>query len=68
MAQPYFAEATDKLYLREISSSEWAKRTSEMANTKASITTDASVVTAIRTNARGTDKRACIARRKRVYN
>ncbi|CAO3689470.1 unnamed protein product [Umbelopsis vinacea] len=53
MAQPYFAEATDKLYLREISSSEWAKRTSEMANTKASITTDASVVTAIRTNARG---------------
>jgi hypothetical protein len=39
-----------------------------MANTKASITTDASVVTAIRTNARGTDKRACIARRKRVYN
>jgi len=53
LAQPYFAEATDKLYLREISSSEWAKRTSEMANAKTTMTTDASVVTAIRTNARG---------------
>ncbi|RUS17862.1 origin recognition complex subunit 5-like protein [Endogone sp. FLAS-F59071] len=28
LAQPYFVEATDKLYLREISSAEWAKRSS----------------------------------------
>ncbi|KAG0174200.1 Origin recognition complex subunit 5 [Apophysomyces sp. BC1021] len=27
LAQPYFAEATDKLYLREISSAEWTKQT-----------------------------------------
>ncbi|KAI8575916.1 hypothetical protein K450DRAFT_259376 [Umbelopsis ramanniana AG] len=55
LAQPYFAEATDKLYLREISSSEWAKRTSEMADAKTttSHTVDASVIAAIRTNAKG---------------
>ncbi|KAJ2961192.1 hypothetical protein NQZ79_g3495 [Umbelopsis isabellina] len=53
LAQPYFAEATDKLYLREISSSEWAKRTSEMAQGDIALDTDASVVTAIRTNSRG---------------
>ncbi|KAG2173143.1 hypothetical protein INT43_004516 [Umbelopsis isabellina] len=53
LSQPYFAEATDKLYLREISSSEWAKRTSEMAQGDIALDTDASVVTAIRTNSRG---------------
>jgi origin recognition complex subunit 5 len=55
LSQPYFAEATDKLYLREISSSEWAKRTSEMADAKTtpSHTVDASVIAAIRTNAKG---------------
>ncbi|KAL0080651.1 origin recognition complex subunit 5 C-terminus-domain-containing protein [Phycomyces blakesleeanus] len=29
-AQPYFAEATGKLYLREISSAEWIKETNEL--------------------------------------
>lgn len=29
-AQPYFAEATDKLYLREISSAEWTKETQQL--------------------------------------
>ncbi|KAI8328325.1 origin recognition complex subunit 5 C-terminus-domain-containing protein [Chlamydoabsidia padenii] len=29
-AQPYFAEATDKLYLREISSAEWTKETRQL--------------------------------------
>ncbi|KAI8080055.1 origin recognition complex [Halteromyces radiatus] len=29
-AQPYFAEATDKLYLREISSAEWSKETQQL--------------------------------------
>ncbi|KAI9305416.1 origin recognition complex subunit 5 C-terminus-domain-containing protein [Cunninghamella echinulata] len=31
-AQPYFAEATDKLYLREISSAEWTKETQQLEN------------------------------------
>jgi origin recognition complex subunit 5 len=29
-AQPYFSQATDKLYLREISSAEWSKETSQL--------------------------------------
>ncbi|KAI9494954.1 origin recognition complex subunit 5 C-terminus-domain-containing protein [Zychaea mexicana] len=31
-AQPYFAQATDKLYLREISSTEWSRETRRIEN------------------------------------
>ncbi|KAG2209209.1 hypothetical protein INT47_005501 [Mucor saturninus] len=32
-AQPYFAEATEKLYLREISSAEWSQETKDLDDT-----------------------------------
>ncbi|KAG1141164.1 hypothetical protein G6F37_008531 [Rhizopus arrhizus] len=34
LAQPYFADATEKLYLREISSSEWSQETDEGTATR----------------------------------
>ncbi|RUP46606.1 hypothetical protein BC936DRAFT_146737 [Jimgerdemannia flammicorona] len=45
LAQPYFVEATDKLYLREISSAEWTKRPPASSSSSA---VEASTVTTAR--------------------
>ncbi|RUS29679.1 origin recognition complex subunit 5 C-terminus-domain-containing protein [Jimgerdemannia flammicorona] len=45
LAQPYFVEATDKLYLREISSAEWTKRPPASSS---SSTVEASTITTAR--------------------